>query len=297
VTREYVSCVAPLATPAPRVKRARPAPVVHSAEALAVAAQRRTAIGGDSLPKRTGALALGLVPSTTSETGARIEFEIDRFKVRAKRMRKSIITAGRLHVEEATKGGFRGAWAMLTLTYRDGVDALPRHISGLLSAIRMHLSRRGITRRGSGFRFVWALELTKRLRPHYHVLIRLPRGISLPKPDKRGWWQHGLTRIEWARNAIGYLAKYASKFTEDCAAALPKGMRTHGVGGLNPESKRELRWWKAPTEAREQLGAAADIRKVLGGYADKNTGLYWPSPWHVFITKDGRTIAWKEVTA
>lgn len=137
------------------------------------------------------------------------------------------------------------------------------------------------------------MELTKRLRPHYHLLFWLPRGIKLPKPDESGWWKHGSTRIEWAKHAVGYMAKYASKFVPEAAVHLPRGFRTHAVGGLNEESRREMRWWKSPLEAREHLGESADIRKVLGGYADKLTGLFWPSPWRVLIQPDGRLIAWR----
>lgn len=242
-----------------------------------------------------GAAASGLVPSTTSDPPARLKIEIDRLHVRAQRMRRSILTGARLHVEEATKGGFRGRWAMLTLTYREGVDASARHISALLHSIRSYLRRAGHSGRGSRFRYVWALELTQRLRPHYHLLIWLPKGMTLPKPDKRGWWAHGSTRIEWARRAVGYVAKYASKFTSEVAAHMPKGMKSHGVGGLDGEGKRELRWWKSPRDAREHLGEKADIRKVLGGYADKLTGLLWPSPWSVCISADGRVFAIREV--
>lgn len=73
----------------------------------------------------------------------------------------------------------------------------------------------------------------------------------------------------------------------------PKGFRTHAVGGLNEESKRELRWWRSPLEARECLGELADIRKIVGGYFDKITGAFWPSPWKVIVNPDGRVIAWK----
>ena len=34
--------------------------------------------------------------------------------------------------------------------------------------------------------YVWVLELTKRGRPHYHVLFWLPKGVSMPKADKQG---------------------------------------------------------------------------------------------------------------
>ncbi|HHA2677505.1 TPA: replication initiation protein, partial [Stenotrophomonas maltophilia] len=100
--------------------------------------------------------------------------------------------------------------------------------------------------------------------------------------------------IEKARNCVGYLAKYASKFTSVVAGAFPKGFRTSGVGGLNEESRRELRWWKAPKEAREALGGDADIRKTKGGWFDKATGVFWPSPWKVTFAF-GRTIAWKVI--
>jgi hypothetical protein len=211
------------------------------------------------------------------------------------RLKKSIITGARLHDQEATKGSMRGAWYMLTATYREGSDPSPRDVSDLVRAIRRYFNRvAGLKYRSHRprFRYLWVGELTKRLRPHYHLLIWIPRGIFIPKVDSRGWWSHGMTKIEKARNAVGYLAKYASKFTGAMAEAFPKGFRTHGVGGLGDESKRELRWWKAPKDARDALGPDADIRKVPGGYADKRTGDFWPSPWRVYFDK-GRTIAWK----
>ena len=201
-----------------------------------------------------------------------------------------------MHVNEAAASGFRGSWVMLTTTYADDADAQPYDVSALLKRMRRWFDRACARRYGRGgpvFRYEWVLELTRRLRPHYHLLFWLPTGIWFPKPDNVGWWTKGSTRIEAAKNAVGYIAKYASKFVDACAAALPKGLRTHGVGGLNPESKREMRWWKSPTEAREALGESADIRKTNGGYFDKRTGEFWPSPWHVFFTPDGRIFAWR----
>lgn len=229
--------------------------------------------------------------------GSAAIIEIDRNASRARRLKKSVITGARLHVNEATASGFRGRWAMFTATYREECDAGARDVSALLKRLRCYFDRACLRRFGRGgpvFRYVWVLELTKRLRPHYHLLVWFPFGVRYPLPDQAGWWKHGLTNVEWARNAVGYLAKYASKFVAGCVEALPKGLRTHGLGGLNPESKRELRWWKAPTDAREALGETADIRKAKGGYFDKRTGEFWPSPWHVFITPDGRTYAWKD---
>lgn len=247
------------------------------------------------------ALALGLVPYQTSGPDApkkaRVSIEIDPLLARAQRLKKSVITSARLHDEEAKATGFRGAWYMLTLTYRDGCDSGPRDISDLLRAMRRYFNvTRSRAKRFAGqvFRYLWVGELTQRGIPHYHVLIWIPRGMYFGKVDQKGWWPHGSSQIEKARNAVGYLAKYASKFTSLVAGQFPKGFRTHGCGGLNQESKRELRWWKAPVSAREVFGTDADIRKALGGWFDKLTGEFWPSPWRVTIF-GGRTIAWKVI--
>lgn len=246
------------------------------------------------------ALALGLVHYKTSDNApkhGRLSIEIDPLLARAQRLRKSVITSARLHDQEAKKGSRRGAWYMLTLTYRDGSNSGPRDVSELLKRMRGHFN--GIVSRarrfaGEVFRYLWVGELTQRGRPHYHLLIWVPKGIYFGKVDRRGWWPHGSSQIEKARNAVGYLAKYASKFTSVIAGAFPKGFRTHGCGGLDTESRRELRWWKAPVSAREALGGEADIRKCQGGYFDKLTGEFWSSPWRVTFAF-GRTIAWKVI--
>lgn len=263
------------------------------------AAARRTEMATAKIQQHgfsaaAGGRRLGLVHSSTSDT-RRVSLTLDPNHIRALRLKKSVITGARLHDQEAKQGSFRGAWYMLTTTYRNGSDAGPRDISETLKRIRGFFNRavrlryRGYRPR---FRYLWVGELTKAGVPHYHVLIWIPRGIFIPKADRAGWWPHGHTKIEKARNAVGYLAKYASKFVPDMAAAFPKGFRTHAVGGLDNESKRELRWWKAPKSARDVLGALADIRKALGGYVDKITGEFWPSPWKV-ISDRGRIIVWK----
>ena len=243
-----------------------------------------------------GAFALGLVPYTTSDTvpsqntnhGESLGFQIDRFDGRARRMRKSLLTGARLHVEESEKPGFRaGWWAMVTLTYRPDSEWSPLQIAAFVKRLREWCKRRSIEAR-----YLWCLELTKAGKTHYHVLIRLPRGMMLPKPDKRGWWTLGMSRIEKAKNAVGYMAKYASKGTAEAMAEMPNGARLHGVGGLSPESRRELRWWRAPKFVREALGAFADLRKARGGYVDAISGEFFVSPWRVTVDGSGRVFAW-----
>ena len=95
---------------------------------------------------------------------------------------------------------------MVTLTYREDVEWSPRQVSGYLKCVREWARRKAIF-----LHYVWVLELTKRGRPHYHVLFWLPKGVSMPKADKQGWWKHGMTRSEWAHSPVGYLCKYTSK--------------------------------------------------------------------------------------
>jgi len=228
----------------------------------------------------------GLVSSATSQKSPgrlwRMKRQITKDEqnaMRVTRMRKNVITSARLHVEAATVGGFRGRWAMLTLTYREDVRWVANQVARLLDHLRKYAARSGFAAR-----YVWVLELTKRLRPHYHVLVWLPKGRSLPKPDKQGWWPHGLTKIEWAKNAVGYLAKYASKAEPSNQVAIPKGARLSGVGGLNATHRIELRWWKSPLWVREAFPIICNLgRCVGGGWVNRETDKFVASRWRVIF--------------
>lgn len=171
---------------------------------------------------------------------------------------------------------------MLTLTYRPDVGWLPGQISELVRHVRQYLKRRGIL-----MRQVWVQEFTKKGRPHYHLLLWLPLGITLPKPDKRGWWPYGMTKIEWARNAIGYIAKYASK--GDSLVQPAKGARMHGNGGLTGDALLEQRWWKLPGWLRVERGVVPldRVRRAApgsgGGFVNPSSGEVYKSPWVVFF--------------
>lgn len=221
--------------------------------------------------------ATGLVYSETSDTSNH-EIYINPLENRLKRLKHGVITSARLHNETYQKGGFRSKAAMVTLTYRPGVDYSPRHVSDLVKHMRQWCARRGVE-----FRYVWVLELTKAGRPHYHLLIWLPKGISLPKPDKQGWWRHGHTKIEWARNAVGYMAKYASKGTE--GQGVPKGARLHGTGGLVPDARLERAWWLAPSWVRIRWPEPSyQVRAAVGGgWVSRQTGEWEASPWEVIF--------------
>ena len=246
-----------------------------------------TAAAADAAP---GGEAAGLVHSQTSGTPSGQVIRVDREASRVKRLRCSVLTAARLHVQQ------RARWkvCMLTLTYRPDAEWAPGQISALVRHVRQYLKRKGVE-----MRHVWVQEFTKKGKPHYHMLLWLPLGVTLPKPDKRGWWSLGWTRIEWARNAVGYIAKYASK--ADSLHQPAKGARMHGNGGLTDEAVVEQRWWKLPGWLRDQVKPSDGVRRAPtgsgGGFLNPDTGEVYKSPWVVFFKGGSVFIERRQVAA
>lgn len=246
--------------------------------------QRPSDSRGDAAAAPERPQAAGLVSLKTSDTFIPQTVEIDRDKMRHTRLKRSILVAAKLF--EHCFRGFRYRPAMLTLTYEDVEGFEPRHVSALLKHIRHWL-----TRRGHRFHSVWVAELQKRGALHYHIIIWLPKGLTLPKPDKQGWWPHGSTRIEWARHPIGYLIKYASKF--DSKFGLPKGARLHGAGGFDAAAQKIRRWFNLPTWLKCLAGIGSRFMRVKGaGLVDRDTGVCVQSPWRVSC-RGGRVTATK----
>lgn len=217
----------------------------------------------------------GLVSIKTSDTLLPNEVEIDQKKARLTRLRRSVLTAA--HLFQQPWSGFRTRTAMLTLTYRDVGAFEPCHISLLIKHIRQWLQRRGYR-----MLYVWVAELQQRGALHYHVLIWLPKGLTLPKPDKQGWWPHGSTRIEWAKRPIGYLCKYVSKL--DIEGGLPKGARLHGAGGFVQAAQQIRQWFNLPTWLKHLAGVGSRFVRVKGvGLVDRDSGVCVQSPWRVSV--------------
>ncbi len=211
----------------------------------------------------------GLVSLVTSDT-----LLLHPKVTRLRRMRRAVATGARCHQQETRVGGFRWKPALLTLTYKPDVQWSPLHITQTLKAVRQYLGRRDLL-----FRYVWVMELTKSGIPHYHVLIWLPYGVTLPKPDKRGWWKHGLTRIEWARSPIGYLVKYSSKGIDGCFS-IPAGARLHGFGGLDKESRIHRSWCLLSAWLRKLWNEEhRPVRAKGGGWVSRLTGEHVCSKW------------------
>jgi hypothetical protein len=235
----------------------------------------------------------GLVSSHTSGTPEGL-VEIDPFLTRLRRLRRSVLTAARMHELELMDQRFRSA--MLTLTYSQVDGWHRRHISDLLRHARNWLRRRG-----HRMRYVWVAELQQRGAMHYHVVLWLPRGLTLPKPDKQGWWPHGSTRIEWARRPAGYLAKYASKLDSKVGLGFPPGARLHGRGGLGEFRAAVASWFNLPQWAREVCDLAGRAVRVKGvGLVDRQSGVCLPSPWRLSWSHAGTlcaTRSWSYIDA
>ena len=138
--------------------------------------------------------------------------------------------------------------------------------------------RKWCRRRKTAIAHVWTAEQHKSGRVHYHLILFLPRHLALPKPDKQGWWPHGMTRVERCRKqSVGYLIKYATK-AQAVSAPWPKGIRLHGHGGLAPAERAYRSWWVLPKYIREQVEPTWKVRRARGGgWMSPVTGEWWAS--------------------
>lgn len=202
--------------------------------------------------------ASGFIPSSTSQKASN-EILIFSIEARLKRMKKAVLNSARLLRDSLQESRVQWRMAMVTLTYREVDQWRPDHMSKFLDNVRKYFGARGLRPR-----YVWVSELQKRGAVHYHCLFFMPKGLTLPKPDKRGWWPHGMTRIEWAKKAIGYLVKYTSKL-ESKTVGFPRGLRICGSGGLDADARREKRWWSMPAYVRAVWGIDSDIHPAVGG--------------------------------
>lgn len=131
--------------------------------------------------------------------------------------------------------------AMVTLTYRPDVDWSPRHVTELLQHYRKWFKRRK-----AELHYVWTVELQGNGKPHYHIIIWMPKGLTPPLPDRQGWWPHGMSNAKFTYSAVGYVAKYASKSEGKSGHHLPKRARLWGHGGLKLSERAPIAYAVAP---------------------------------------------------
>lgn len=225
-----------------------------------------------------GAEGPGLVSLQTSGTQPP-GIVVFRHEGRLKRLEEAVRTSASLLQEQCDGDWRRWYPVLITLTYAAGVPWAPCHVSQYLDAAREWLRRRGVP-----FRYVWVSEVQeKRKRAgsedhclHYHVMVWLPVGVRLPKPDKSGQWPHGASQIVKARSAVGYLCKYASKGSEP--GDIPKGVRLSGSGGLTVVNRMVRTWRMAPAWVRSCFEVEDMVQRFpTGGWFSRLTGVWEPS--------------------
>ena len=217
--------------------------------------------------------ASGLVSILTSDTDYKLQLPCPEY-LRLKRLQKSVRISAQVIQETLQQARVKYKAHMVTLTYRDDVDWSPRQVSNYLKCVREWARRKGIF-----LHYVWVLELTKRGRPHYHVLFWLPRGLSMPKADKQGWWKHGMTNTVPARSPVGYLCKYTSKGIDfDSWGKLPRGGRMYGHGGYTPKMRITRAWRVAPAWVRELIDEIDGVKKVGAYWVNRVSGMGIRSP-------------------
>lgn len=243
-----------------------------------------------SAPQAPVGPAAGLAYISTSDTQAVDDVEarlytVDTDEGRDRRMRCSVITSSRLMHEQCAASGYRyRAWFVL-LTYRGVDDWRPGHFTEYVKRVRAWAARRGVA-----LRYVFKAELQQRGAVHYHVMFWLPKSLALPKSDKQGWWTHGHTGTQIARNPVGYIAKYAAKPTP-AGHRFPRGCRMHGAGGLGRSQRLERRYWLAPTWAKTVFSMGENFcRATGGGFVSRDTGVHVPSPYRVVARSPGRVV-------
>lgn len=201
-------------------------------------------------------------------------------------MARSVLTGARVLDEEARKGGFRCNRWFVTLTYAPGKEWAPNDISRFSDRMAQWAYRKGFK-----IRYVFKAELQQRGAVHYHLVVWTPKGVALPKPDKRGWWTNGHSQREIARAPTKYLSKYTSKGLGDCGATMPRGARCFGLRGLSSSGRGEVRFWNFPSYVREWWGSGAvDARKVEGGFVHGISGEFLRSR-YVYLSSFGGSSA------
>lgn len=241
--------------------------------------------------KRDGEAGAGLVSVPTkfqtalavaaSDLDAVLMTDEAKAKRRLSKLRCAVGFAARGHA--VSEKGHRDdkAW-MVTLTYRPGVDWASNHVQKALLAYRNWCRSKGIA-----CRYVWIAEIQDGKRRadgvgrnviHYHAVVWLPVGVRCPHFDRRGWWPHGMSRTDppvQSKNPVGYLLHYLKKDKE--LAAMPKGARAYGVGGLDHAARRARRWLGLPAFVQGNASIADDWRRAPGGGWLDPDGGHWPS--------------------
>lgn len=78
---------------------------------------------------------------------------------------------------------------LITLTFSDIIQFKNfidnNGLNTYLTNLRIHIERQLSGRKD--FFYIWVLEAQERGVPHYHLILVLPKGVSIKFPDKSNW--------------------------------------------------------------------------------------------------------------
>lgn len=238
-------------------------------------------IEGETGSEATGVRAegAGLVQTkTTFQATDKIQISLSKSDCnlrRIKRLRFHLSKAGM--VMGLSDPGFRAMvpW-MVTLTYAKDDKWASGHMAQAMQAFRHWHRKKGL---GEAVRCVRVAELTNRGRVHYHLVIWLPAGVSMPHWDRdqtnrARFWQYGSTKSEKLRSHLGYLMKYLSKMGE--FHEFPKGLRAYGVSGLSSAARTVRSWYGMPEWVKRSYGVG-EVKRMAGRLVDLATGELLPA--------------------
>lgn len=278
------------------VARRRPCRHDFAVKSEQMAAERASsratvAASGAHAQRVPGGASVGLVTSTNKVNTSSFQLDdtltIDKLQSRCTRLRQNLGVAAKL----LSNQGPRAAW-MVTLTYKDANGWQPHHVRDCLRLVRLWASRAGWK-----LRYIWVMETQDRksgpqlgqIAPHYHLVLWVPHGVSLPHFDRKGWWTHGMTNSKEAVSPIRYVMKYASKF--DSVHSFPVGARCYGVGGLTDSGNKIRRWLNLPSFVKGNSSINCKwSRAAGGGWINHATGEHYESEWGRVLSNSKHTV-------
>jgi hypothetical protein len=212
-------------------------------------------------------------------------FVLDSQGLRLAKLRMNVGFSARAHAV-SEKRAHREQAIMVTMTYAGDNSAWrPDHLKTATDLFRKWCKRRRLA-----CRYVWVAELQKRGVIHYHLIAWLPLAVRMPKWDRAGWWPHGMTKTEVARNAVPYILKYLSKDASKTFGDFPRGARLYGIGGLDASLRRARSWLNRPSFVQGNGSIDDPWKRAKGGGWVDPDGVLWASEFRMVVAGDQRGV-------
>jgi hypothetical protein len=221
-----------------------------------------------------GGCGPGLVTSHTSGTSEGL-VELDPFLTRLRRLRRSVLTAARMHEFELRHKAFKPA--MLTLTYRQVGDWQPHHISELLQRIRNWLRAAAIACATSG-----SQSSSNAGALHYHVSSGCPAASLFRSPTNKDGGPMDQPESSGPASLSATSPSTPASSTQG-RHRLPQ--RSPTARPRRPRRTRAMRWLPGSTcpngPERSVTWLVEQCASKVSAWLTRETGVCLPSPWRV----------------